>query len=224
MSDLDKPLPPSAKKLEDARGEGNIARSNEINIAVSMLVGFWMLVPLLRNVLNGLAGLVRDSFGNLGLGTTDHFTTATLGDVVKHALGRAAPLGPFVLWMMVAGVAASLVQTRGLVQPPKVDFKRINPLTGIQRLLSGQSIAELGKAMVKVLIISAIAYWTIVPRMPQFLDLVQAGFADAVTLIFETMGVLAVALAAVNVFGGFLVTRRMLEMFKKKAPKAGADK
>ena len=32
----------------------------------------------------------------------------------------------------------------------------------------------------------------------------------------KTMGVLAVALAAVNVFGGFLVTRRMLEMFKKK--------
>jgi NAD(P) transhydrogenase subunit alpha len=38
------------------------------------------------------------------------------------------------------------------------------------------------------------------------------------------MGVFAVALAAVNVFGGFLVTRRMLEMFKKKAPKAQADK
>jgi H+-translocating NAD(P) transhydrogenase subunit alpha len=37
-----------------------------------------------------------------------------------------------------------------------------------------------------------------------------------------TMGVLAVALAAVNVFGGFLVTRRMLEMFKKKEKKASA--
>ena len=35
----------------------------------------------------------------------------------------------------------------------------------------------------------------------------------------KAMGVLAVALAAVNVFGGFLVTRRMLEMFKKKEPK-----
>ena len=42
------------------------------------------------------------------------------------------------------------------------------------------------------------------------------------TPLGKTMGVLAVALAAVNVFGGFLVTRRMLEMFKKKAPKAGA--
>jgi H+-translocating NAD(P) transhydrogenase subunit alpha len=38
----------------------------------------------------------------------------------------------------------------------------------------------------------------------------------------KTMGVLAVALAAVNVFGGFLVTRRMLEMFKKKEKKAPA--
>ena len=40
------------------------------------------------------------------------------------------------------------------------------------------------------------------------------------TALGQTMGVLAVALAAVNVFGGFLVTRRMLEMFKKKERKA----
>jgi NAD(P) transhydrogenase subunit alpha len=38
------------------------------------------------------------------------------------------------------------------------------------------------------------------------------------------MGVFAVALAAVNVFGGFLVTRRMLEMFKKKPPNDKAEK
>ena len=37
------------------------------------------------------------------------------------------------------------------------------------------------------------------------------------------MGVAAVALAAVNVFGGFLVTRRMLEMFKKKDKPALRD-
>ena len=42
------------------------------------------------------------------------------------------------------------------------------------------------------------------------------------TTLGKTMGVLAVALAAVNVFGGFLVTRRMLEMFRKKDKKAVA--
>jgi NAD(P) transhydrogenase subunit alpha len=35
----------------------------------------------------------------------------------------------------------------------------------------------------------------------------------------SVMGVIAVALASVNVAGGFLVTQRMLEMFKKKEPK-----
>jgi H+-translocating NAD(P) transhydrogenase subunit alpha len=39
------------------------------------------------------------------------------------------------------------------------------------------------------------------------------------TTLGKFMGVAAVALAAVNVFGGFLVTRRMLEMFKKKEPR-----
>jgi NAD(P) transhydrogenase subunit alpha len=37
--------------------------------------------------------------------------------------------------------------------------------------------------------------------------------------------VLAVTLASINVFGGFLVTQRMLEMFRQKAPKKpAADK
>ena len=39
------------------------------------------------------------------------------------------------------------------------------------------------------------------------------------TTLGTTFGTLAVALAAVNIFGGFLVTRRMLEMFKKKDKK-----
>jgi NAD(P) transhydrogenase subunit alpha len=38
------------------------------------------------------------------------------------------------------------------------------------------------------------------------------------------VGVVAVALASVNVLGGFLVTQRMLEMFRKKEPKAAPEK
>ena len=51
--------------------------------------------------------------------------------------------------------------------------------------------------------------WTVTPALTE-------------TSLGKTMGVLAVALCAVNVFGGFLVTRRMLEMFKKKEKKAVA--
>ena len=44
------------------------------------------------------------------------------------------------------------------------------------------------------------------------------------TWLGKGMGVLAVALASVNIFGGFLVTRRMLEMFRKKDKKPAGDK
>ena len=46
--------------------------------------------------------------------------------------------------------------------------------------------------------------------------------AQTETVLGQTMGVLAVALASVNVFGGFLVTQRMLDMFKKKEKKGVA--
>ena len=41
---------------------------------------------------------------------------------------------------------------------------------------------------------------------------------DEITLT-SLIGALANFLASINIFGGFMVTRRMLEMFKKKAPK-----
>jgi NAD(P) transhydrogenase subunit alpha len=48
--------------------------------------------------------------------------------------------------------------------------------------------------------------------------MLAAGLTEG--LLGQAMGTVAVALAAVNVFGGFLVTQRMLEMFKKKEPKS----
>ncbi len=47
--------------------------------------------------------------------------------------------------------------------------------------------------------------------------------ALTVTPLGRLMGMLAVAMASVNVFGGFLVTRRMLAMFKKKERPTPAD-
>jgi NAD(P) transhydrogenase subunit alpha len=43
------------------------------------------------------------------------------------------------------------------------------------------------------------------------------------TTLGKSMGVLAVVLASVNVFGGFMVTRRMLEMFRKKEKKVAVQ-
>ena len=50
--------------------------------------------------------------------------------------------------------------------------------------------------------------------------MLQTVTIDSETLnITSILGAIAVFLTSINIFGGFLVTRRMLEMFKKKAPK-----
>lgn len=43
-----------------------------------------------------------------------------------------------------------------------------------------------------------------------------AGFASQHSLTLELIGFFAVLLASINIFGGFVVTNRMLAMFKKK--------
>ena len=46
-----------------------------------------------------------------------------------------------------------------------------------------------------------------------------AGLAESVDNVFtisNILGFLAISLAAINIFGGFLVTQRMLQMYKKK--------
>jgi len=52
--------------------------------------------------------------------------------------------------------------------------------------------------------------------------MLAAGLTEGLT--GRVAGTLAVALAAVNVFGGFLVTQRMLEMFRKKEPRTATKK
>jgi H+-translocating NAD(P) transhydrogenase subunit alpha len=72
--------------------------------------------------------------------------------------------------------------------------------------------------------------WTVTPALHTPLMAVTNAISAIVIVgaalteggVGKTFGVLAVALAAVNVFGGFLVTRRMLEMFKKKEKKVVA--
>ena len=58
--------------------------------------------------------------------------------------------------------------------------------------------------------------WTVTPALHTPLM--------AVTNAISAIVIVGAMLAAVNVFGGFLVTRRMLEMFKKKERKAPVDK
>ena len=76
--------------------------------------------------------------------------------------------------------------------------------------------------------------WRVTPALHSPLMAVTNGISSVIIVgaliaagpaefdISKIMGLVAVALAAVNICGGFLVTHRMLSMFKKKEPAKGA--
>jgi flagellar biosynthesis protein FlhB len=72
-------------------------------------------------------------------------------------------IGPFLLTAMLLGVLSCMLQTGLLVAPQamKPDFTRLNPLSGVKRLVSGRGLVETVKACGKLAIISWIAYATI---------------------------------------------------------------
>ena len=107
-----------------------------------------------------------------------------------------------------------------------------------EQLRGGHTMDPVSHTVINLIIFVLAIYvgyhvvWTVTPALHtplmavtnaiSAIVIVGAMLAAALTesALGKTMGVLAVALAAVNVFGGFLVTRRMLEMFKKKDKKA----
>ncbi len=56
-----------------------------------------------------------------------------------------------------------------------------------------------------------------------FCAMLQTVDIDGPITLTSVLGALGVLLASINIFGGFLVTQRMLEMFKKKEKKAIAS-
>jgi NAD(P) transhydrogenase subunit alpha len=69
--------------------------------------------------------------------------------------------------------------------------------------------------------------WTVTPALMSVTNAISSVIVVGAILaagagtagLGPLLGAIAVALVAINTFGGFLVTERMLEMFKKKEPK-----
>ncbi len=80
---------------------------------------------------------------------------ALLGRGLETVLVTVAPLFAAAV---IAAIAVNLAQTGIAFKKVKVDLKRINPRTGIKRLLSPQGLFNLLKSLLKLAIMSVLAY------------------------------------------------------------------
>ncbi|WP_322978257.1 flagellar biosynthesis protein FlhB [Pseudomonas sp. C11] len=156
-SGADKSEEPTSKRLEESRKKGQIARSKELNTLAVTMSGTVALLGFGAQMGDALLDLMRGSFslprevlmneGNMGL---------YLLAYGKHAL---LAVQPFFIVLLIASVVGPIALGGWLFSSEALLPKgsRMNPLAGLKRMFSMQSLAELLKALAKFLVILAVA-------------------------------------------------------------------
>ncbi|MDR2508358.1 MAG: flagellar type III secretion system protein FlhB [Candidatus Accumulibacter sp.] len=160
-SDLEKTEPPSGRRLEQARNDGQVPRSREVGAflvlataaTIFWVAGPWMARRAANIVRRGLTleeSLIRDPGAML----------IRFGDLVFDTLLSLAPL---FLALLVSVFAAPffLGSWNFSLKAIALDPGRLNPLNGLGRLVSWNGLAELLKSVVKSLLIGGVALWVL---------------------------------------------------------------
>ncbi|GAB6875765.1 EscU/YscU/HrcU family type III secretion system export apparatus switch protein [Thermaerobacter litoralis] len=151
-------LPPSPRRLREARRRGQVARSADLTAALVLVAGAALAGTLVPAAARAVANLTRHLWTAPPLGVPGDWTVAQAVALGRWALGGTLAAGvPLALAGWVVAAAAGFVQSGGLFQPGLVAprWERVNPLAGLGRLVSRRALVELLKAPVKLAILAA---------------------------------------------------------------------
>ena len=198
-NDFEKTEPATPRRRQEAREEGNIARSTDLTAAVSLLAAVLVLHFFGMQMLTSWKLTVESM---LSSSMTSNPTRA--GDVggmfsygMRMAITGAAPilLSVTAITLLIAVSQVGFVLSGKPIQP---QLSRINPLSGFKRLVDARAGIRLVMSLAKVAIITAVAAWVISEDMPQILVLTELEvgqlFAGACSLVYALALKLAVLL------------------------------
>ncbi len=173
----DKTELPTDRRREEVRERGNVARSHDLNVAVSVLASASVLYFFGGDVSQSLVDVLRKSLASDPWITVDvPFLTIEFWSVAR-VVGAAVLPGLALVVVSAVLVNAAQVGFVLTTEPLSPKFDRINPLAGARRLLSLQSTVRLAGSMLKLVVSCAIVVGFITGRLPEFLRSLDADTA-----------------------------------------------
>ncbi len=154
------------KKLQDARLDGQIAKSPELMTAAFLLAMTITLTvagpPLFRSMLDAMGQSLMFAGDPARLGTA---SVALLQGMGWRTL---AALGGVLTASVVVALVVNMVQVGPLMtaKPMAPKFSRINPLQGFKKIFSSRSLVELAKSLFKMGIVALVVWLTIRRALP----------------------------------------------------------
>ena len=161
----EKTEPATSKKLSDARGEGQVCKSRELDQAV-MLVGLFLTLKITAASMGStFLEVFSDVYNKIpDTEAAKELTTTVAMSYLQHVAVQSLKLaGPFFAAGFLIAFLVNLVQVKWKVstKPLKPRLDKFNPINGFKRMFSKDSLFELLKSVVKIIMIAVIAYTTV---------------------------------------------------------------
>ena len=175
------------KKLDDARKEGQVAKSQELGTAVTLIALFGGL----KVFVGVIAANFTESFGEYynsietyskGGPFTSNYASAFVNGAMGSVLLSCLPMfAVAVVFAIVINVAQ--VRWQPTLKPLIPKFSKLNPINGFKRIISMDKLVELLKAVIKIGLIAYLAYSELTESAGLVNSLYDTDLFDAVAMI-----------------------------------------
>ncbi len=189
----EKTEPATPKKRREARKNGQVLKSQEVNTAVILIVMFFALQIMGLDIIKRLAAFITMFLSpetmTKPLSAVD--VPPLFMDVIYEFTMTILPL---LLVAMFIGVLINILQVGFLftTKPLRPKLSKLNPLGGLKNIFfSLNSLFELAKSIVKVTILAAIIYGEYVRNMTFFTQMMRLDIITSAKKIFEMIFSLA---------------------------------
>ena len=187
---------PTAKRLEDAKKKGQIARSRELNTTAITLIGVVALVMMSGQLGGGLMEIMVDGF------TLDRSELFDVNSIFMHmkdaVLGALLHLLPFFGLMIVVAIGSSIALGGFSVSMEALTPKlsKLSPLKGLKRTFSTRGLMELLKALAKFALIGGTTMLLLWSTLDEYLLLHEMDLRQAVEHLGGLLGWSVVLIAS----------------------------
>lgn len=209
----------SPKKLSDARKEGQVAKSQELIMASSLMALFLVLKMFIGKIGSQFKEAFASSYEKIDLLAKEEFHFSVAADLLKdmgiHILLICMPV--FVIGFLVV-IVTNIFQVKWELtgKPLMPKFSKINPISGFKKIFSKDKIMELIKSVLKIAVISYMVIDTLKDEVDKLYILYEIGNLDtAIVLIGEIVIDLGVKISVLFLIIGFADLFYQKKKFKK---------
>ena len=201
---------PTAKKLSDARKEGQVAKSQEVATAFSLLALFVILRVLYPFMGSNFAAIFERVYNNIPnvARTYDGFLPiATISSILTNAiLTMLLITSPFLIIGFLIAFICDLVQVgfKPTSKPLQPKLSKLNPISGMKKIFSTRKLFELGKSILKLAVMAVVIYSFFTGRTESLFLLYDMPLGQAIGLMGNLIISLGLRIAAAYMVIAFL--------------------